>query len=98
MVLSSPPNIMPSELASERTDGEHGDERNQLQRAPHNLAKVTVRRGKCTPFLAKAYGRPIRVGYGGLEPKAAGVPCISLRCTDLPTVLSCPTTQASRRF
>ena len=50
MVLSSPPNIMPSELASERTDGEHGDERNQLQRDPHNLAKVTVRRGKCTPF------------------------------------------------
>jgi hypothetical protein len=38
------------------------------------------------------------VGYGGLEPKAAGVPCISLRCTDLPTVLSCTTTQASRRF
>jgi hypothetical protein len=60
-MLSSPPNIMPSELASERTDGEHGDERNQLQRAPHNLAKVTVT-GEMHPFLAKAYGRPIRVG------------------------------------
>jgi hypothetical protein len=52
-VLSSPPNVMPSELASERIDGEHGDERNQLQRAPHDLGKVTARRGKCTPVLAK---------------------------------------------
>src|SRR6266851_164969 len=48
-MLPSPPDVMPGELASERADSEHGHERNQFQRGAHDLAKVAVRPGKCTP-------------------------------------------------
>src|ERR1700693_2688720 len=52
-MLPSPPDVMPGDLACERTDSEHGHERNQFQRGAHDLAKVTVRPGKCTPCYSK---------------------------------------------
>ena len=65
-MLPSPPNVMPGELASERTYSEHGHKQNQLQRVTHDLAKVTDQPGKCARVTPKAYVWPTGVGMHGL--------------------------------